>query len=264
LKATGFKATANVVAARPMARPGIESDLQILREHVDRLKEGRSRFGRIPGYTATFIKRERIGDALSDEEEIELKCRHEPFSVYMKWITGEVGKEALYVAGRNDEQVLVRLGGLQGRLLPAFNLDPAGSVAMSESRYPIFKVGILALNDLLLERSEKDLQDGAYAHSHCDATAASDGRPCNLYHFEFKKPQESPIYRKSVQYVDRQWNVPIQVLNYTWPAAGSDVQGAALDEATLIEHYRYSEINAAAPLTEADFDRTNSEYRFRR
>ena len=73
-----------------------------------------------------------------------------------------------------------------------------------------------------------------------------------------------PVYRKSVQYIDNQWNVPLRVVNYTWPEAGQHLEGRALDEATLIEYYMYSDIVADARLTDRDFDRANPEYHFHR
>ncbi len=58
--------------------------------------------------------------------------------------------------------------------------------------------------------------------------------------------------------------MPLQVANYAWPEPGSQIDPSALDEATLIEYYRYSEIDAGVQLTDGDFDRSNAEYHFRR
>ena len=54
------------------------------------------------------------------------------------------------------------------------------------------------------------------------------------------------------------------MVNYTWPEAGQHLEGRALDEATLIEYYMYSDIVADARLTDRDFDRANPEYHFHR
>ena len=40
-----------------------------------------------------------------------VKVRHEPFSIYLKWLSGEVGREVLYVDGANDGEMFVRSGG---------------------------------------------------------------------------------------------------------------------------------------------------------
>jgi hypothetical protein len=72
------------------------------------------------------------------------------------------------------------------------------------------------------------------------------------------------VYRKSIQYLDRELGAVIQVANYTWPELGQSLDPATLDDATFIEYYKYSEIVADAQLSDSDFDRSNSEYHFRR
>jgi hypothetical protein len=242
-----------------------DDNLRLLKQHDELLKSGRDRFSKIPGYTATLYKRERIGSSISDGKSLLLKVRHEPFSVYVKWLDGgDAGKEVLYVDGTNDGQLLVRLGGFKGRLLPAFKIDPYGSRALSESRYPITHVGILALADSLLAHRELEIQHGAVPRVHCEPDTICQGRHCRFYVIEFSDAQQSPDYRKSIQYMDREWNVPLQVENYGWPEAGQQLAGAALDEATLIEYYMYSAVAADVQLTDGDFDRANAEYHFRR
>ena len=129
--------------ALPDERPADDKNLRILKEHFESMKAGCERFRRIPGYTATLIKQERIGSTLAEEVSLEIKVRHDPFSVYMKWLTVDPGKEILYVDGTNDGNLLVRLGGFKGRILPVSAFDPSRTV-LGESRYPITKVGILA------------------------------------------------------------------------------------------------------------------------
>jgi len=246
-------------------RPAEDANSQLLREHFSLLKAGRERFSHMPGYTATLIKQERIGSALLDETSLGIKVRHQPFSAYMKWQSGDdTGKEVLYVDGDNESQLLVRLGGLKGRILPAFKVDPFGSLALRQSRYPITKLGILALADTLIERRELEIREGIVPRVERKADADCDGRPCALYVFEDPDAERSPVYRKSVQYIDRQWNVPLRVANYTWAEPGQHLEGAALDEATLIEYYMYSQIDADVRLSDGDFDRSNAEYRFHR
>ncbi|HEX4072571.1 MAG TPA: DUF1571 domain-containing protein [Planctomycetaceae bacterium] len=238
---------------------------QILKEHFARLKAGRERFSHIPGYTATLAKQERIGDWLSDEIAFGIKVRHQPFSVFMRWQSGdEAGKEVLYVDGKDDGGLLVHLGGLKGRILPALKIDPFGSLALQHSRYPITKLGILALTDTLIERRELEMRSKIRVRVEQKPDADCDGRHCSIYVFEDADRAQSPLYRKSVQYIDRQWNVPLRVANYTWPEPGQHLEGSALDEATLIEYYMYSDVVADARLTDGDFDRANAEYHFHR
>jgi hypothetical protein len=246
-------------------QPVDTAESRILKEHFARLKAGREQFGRLPGYTATLAKQERVDSTLLDEVTYGIKVRHQPFSVYMKWQTGsDIGKEVLYVDGTNDNQLLCRLGGIKGRILPALKVDPFGSLALAHSRYPITKLGILALTDTLIERRELEMRENITVHVEQRPDADVEGRRCAVYVFEDADSAQSPVYRKSVQYIDREWNVPLRVANYTWPEPGTHPAGSALDEATLIEYYMYSEVVTDAHLTDADFDRANEEYHFHR
>lgn len=254
-----------ISGAFPKAAPPEDANSRLLREHFALLKAGRDQFSRVSAYTATMVKQERIGSELTEELSLEIKVRHQPFSVYLKWNSGdETGKEVLYAEGTNDDQLLVRLGGLKGRILPAMKIDPFGSLALRQSRYPITKLGILALADTLIERRELEMREKIVPRVEQRPNADCGGRPCSVYIFEVSDAQRSPVYRKSVQYIDRRWNVPLRVANYTWPEPGQHLAGPALDEATLIEYYMYSEIVADARLTDLDFDRANPEYRFHR
>jgi uncharacterized protein DUF1571 len=241
------------------------AESRILNEHFAHLKAGRAQFGRVGGYTATMAKQERVGADLLEEITYGIKVRQQPFSVYIKWQTGpEIGKEVLYVDGVNENQLLVHLGGIKGRILPALKIDPFGSLALAHSRYPITKLGILALADTLIERREIEMRENITVHVEQRPDADVEGRRCAVYIFEDADPAQSPVYRKSVQYIDHEWNIPLRVANYTWPEPGKHVDGPALDDATLIEYYMYSDVALDAHLSDADFDRANDEYHFHR
>jgi hypothetical protein len=242
-----------------------EHNLELLQRVCNLLKSGRDKFGQIPAYRATFIKRERIGSELTELTTLELKVRHQPFAIYLKWLEGRgVGKEVLYNEGENDGNLLVRLGGVRGRLIPTLKVDAGGVLAMAESRYPITKAGILGLTESLIAHRELELQTQVYARTRQEADGFCDGRRCAVYVFEFDDKERAPDYRKSIQYLDREWHVPLRVENYAWPEPDQHLEGAALDEATLIEYYKYSNVVIDGRLTDDDFSPSNPEYRFRR
>jgi hypothetical protein len=259
-------ASQSIVQASGLAQHSVDhQSVELLQRICALLKSGRQQFGQFPAYSATFTKRERIGADLAELTTLELKVRHQPFAVYLKWLEGRgVGKEVLYHEGENDGSMLVRLGGVKGRLIPAFKLDPSGPLAMGESRYPITKAGILGLTESLIAHREQELQNQIYARTRQEADGYCDGRRCAVFVFEFDDKERSPEYRKSIQYLDRQWNVPLLVENYAWPEPGQRAEGAALDESTLIEYYKYSNIVVDRGLTDDDFSPSNPEYRFRR
>ncbi|QDT89028.1 DUF1571 domain-containing protein [Gimesia algae] len=219
----------------------------------------------IPDYTATFSKQEYVGGELSDNQVINLKCRHKPFSVYMKWVVGDKGQELLYVDGENEEKMLVKMGGLKGRLVPTLKLDPYGSLAMQESRYPITKAGIKALAETIIDYRKKDLDENLNTECVMIPNQKYDGKDCYCFIAHFANKKESETYRKSVIYIDQKTCLPIFVRGFGWPAQDlASASAEELDEKTLIESYSFTDINLKSELATTEFDQTNNNYRFRR
>ena len=53
-------------------------------------------------YKRWYEREERIDGEMKEPQQMELKLRHAPFSVYMKWLNGDKGRELLYTANEND------------------------------------------------------------------------------------------------------------------------------------------------------------------
>jgi Protein of unknown function (DUF1571) len=237
-----------------------------LQLHVALLEVGKHRIEQCPDYTATFVKQEKLdGGDLQDVQSIEFKLRHKPFSLYMKWLEGgDVGRELLLVEGQYDEKMLVRLGGIKKKL-PLMKLDPNSSLAMAESRHPVTDAGLLHLAEKILKYRKRDLtlKSGLRWEMHPDQKFM--GRVCDCWIVEYDSPEVEKTYRKSVAYIDRELSLPICVRNYGWPEKGIDATDvAALDEATLIEYYGYTDIKLDERVPDIAFDKANSDYTFRR
>ncbi len=227
--------------------------------HVLMLEKAEAVLSALPGYTATFGKQEVVADELSDEQVMEIKIRHEPFSVYMKWSTGHKGRQLLYVTGENKGRMLVKLGGWKRRL-PALKLDPSGSMAMKESRYPITKAGLLELVRESLAIRRGDLAKPAGARCQLVENQKFDGRPCYAFVVEYADRSASQRYRKSVMLIDRELGVPVVVRNFGWPVEASSKKPT--DDSTLVEFYTYRNIRFQSEVAGGDFDRGNKSYRF--
>ena len=91
-------------------------------------------------YEATFTKTEQVGRK-TVTAKLQTKVRHAPFSVYIKYLDTHAGREAIYVAGKNSNQVVVHDTGIAS-LVGTLNLDPTSSTAMDENRYPITRAGM--------------------------------------------------------------------------------------------------------------------------
>ncbi len=87
------------------------------------LAEAEAAYNKVESYTAIFHKQQRIAGKLLAEENIFLKCREKPFSLYMKWVTDpNEGSELLYVKGWNEGRIRAHRGGLWSFIVR--NLDP--------------------------------------------------------------------------------------------------------------------------------------------
>jgi len=247
-----------------IARERAQSRMALLM-NILLLEKGHRKLSAVSSYTSTFFKQEQVGGAMGGGQVMNVKIRHEPFSVYMKWLVGDKGRELLYVDGQNDGNMLVKVGGIKGRLLPCVKLDPNGAIAMREARHPVTDIGLLNLSRKIIRYRQHEADNG-YADIRCQMLDGEeiDGRPCYCFILNYQNPETSETYRKSVQYVDKELLLPICIKNYGWPADDSETDLVKLDEATIVEHYGYSNIQMDTQLADADFDRKNRSYRFRR
>ena len=95
---------------------------------------------RIADYSATFTKVERLNGTLGDPQQMQVRVRHRPFSIYMKFVQPNPGQEVLYVENQNDGKLVALASGWKRRI-GKLNLDPNGAMAMRDQRYPITKAG---------------------------------------------------------------------------------------------------------------------------
>ncbi|MBX3443001.1 MAG: DUF1571 domain-containing protein [Planctomyces sp.] len=225
------------------------------------LQKGVAQFSTIPDYTSTFVKRERIGGDLTAEQQIQLKVRHAPFSVYMKWRSGETGQQVIYVNGQNEGKMLVKPGGLKGRVAGTLSVDPDSSLARSQARYPVTMIGLTALAETILKFQETQIARGTGFECELRDDALFDERPCYRYLVTYAGREFSPDYRKSEILIDKEWSMPVYVRNYTW---AKDANPETLDDDTLVEMYAYTEVQVRQQLADMEFDRTNQSYRMTR
>ncbi|MBT5018941.1 MAG: DUF1571 domain-containing protein, partial [Planctomicrobium sp.] len=125
------------------------------------LRKGMKSFGKVTDYTASMYRQERMNGVLADGQTIDLKMKHAPFSVYMKWLSGDdKGQQAIFVEDQNDGKLLVQPGGIKGRLTGVLSLDPGGTLAMASSRHPVTQAGLVELAKTILNYQDADLKRG--------------------------------------------------------------------------------------------------------
>lgn len=231
----------------------------ILKRKVELLEKGYGFLKQRRDYTTMLVKQEVVQGRLLDEQRILMKCRHEPFSVYLEWHQGDVGREVIFVEGKNNGRMIAHDGGWKSRI-PAFLLEPDCSLAMSDARYPITTAGLMGLVQTMLAVHKDDLTNTTVATCTHVSDGEFEGRPCHVFETTHKSRDISPTYRKSITHIDKEWNIPCSSKHYEWPKDG--VEGDEADDATLIESYQFTEVQFDQSLSDRDFDATNSEYNF--
>ena len=218
--------------------------------YMAELDQAEEYLGSIDGYTATFMRQIRKNGKLRDLEEIAVKIRHEPFSVYMKWQSD--GQEVLYVEGENDDKLLARPG--KGFFRRTLKLAPTSKVAMMDSRYPVTELGVLGLvkNAQIAMAACPALED-----VRCEVESAElDGTPIRRYTVVFDSPELEPTYSKCEVCFSEENPMPICITSNGWTEEGTP--------GGLIEHYYYKDLAVDPGFTDADFNSENETYAFRR
>jgi hypothetical protein len=218
-------------------------------------KEGLPAIERINDYTATMVKRERVGTALGDEQYIALKVRHRPFSVYLNFLAPQAvkGQEVIFVAGQNDNKIQAHGVGMK-KMFGTVSLEPTSNMAMSGQRYPITQIGVLNLTKRLAEVAEQDIQYGE-----CDVKyfkgAKINNRICTCIQVVHPVPRKNFLFNIARIFVDDELNIPIRYEAYAWPKH----PGEAPEK---LEEYTYLNLKMNVGLTDADFDIHNPQYQF--
>ncbi|MCA9263485.1 MAG: DUF1571 domain-containing protein [Planctomycetales bacterium] len=219
----------------------------------------------VDDYSCLLVKRERINGKLRDYEFATVKCRHNrpapggasPFSVYMKFHKPAdlKGREVLYVAGQNDDDMLVRKGGRRRAFLSAW-IDPGGSLALEDNRYPITDLGIEKLVERLIEVAQHDMK-----FDECDVRivphAKLDGRSCTAIEVTHPHPRDHFQFHVARVMIDDEMQLPVHYSAYTWPESPGG-------EPQLIEDYTYRNIKINVGFTDDDFHRNHPDYAFRK
>ncbi len=215
------------------------------------------RFGRVEGYTATFLKQERLRGKLGVEQTLAMKVRQHPFAVYLKFLAPQAGKEVVYAEGFRDNKVIAHSTGVSRLLVPRLSVAPDHPLALADSRHPVTEAGLGNLIKRLEGFRHKDMID-PLASTILDRTSDRAGKPClRSVHLHEHRTPDRPFMRVEVLY-EPETRIPFQISSYDWPEAGH--QGDLL----LAERYTYENLDLSASLTALDFDPANPAYAFHR
>jgi hypothetical protein len=215
----------------------------------------------IQDFSCRLIKRERIDGELQDYRYIDLLVREprrgegqssRPLGVLMSFLAPAqvAGRKILYVAGENDDKMLVRKGGRRLSYL-VVSVDPCGASARNESQLPITASGY---NDLLagmiksLERQMEADPAGANTRVQQIARARVNDRACSVIRIIHPKQQPELSFHLIDVFLDAQFHLPVRVAAYDWPNETDDAPA-------LLAEYSYVDLQFNQNPSDARFDR---------
>ena len=220
----------------------------------------------IKGYSATLVRRERVGGKLTPHEYIFTKVTNRqskdgqvvtPFRCYLYFLkpTAVKGREIVYIEGQNNGKFCVHEGSGAKSSLPDLWLDPLGPLAMQGQRYPITFFGIQNLIDQMIERAVEDTK-----HGECTVQfrkgATINGRKCTLIQVIHPKRRPHFDFHVAQIFMDDEYKLPIRYAAYDWPAAEGQ-------RPALLEEYTYLNVELNPGHTDSDFLPSNETYNFK-
>ncbi len=206
----------------------------------------------IQDYTATFHKNEMVGRKRITQR-MSLKLREKPFSVYLRFEAPEEGREVIYVDGQNDGDLLVHETGLTS-LIGTIGLNPKGSKAMEEARYPVTMIGMRTMLDQVVAQwqSEIAMTDIKVRYF---PNAKVDDVECRVFESSHAQKGSGIKFHMTRLYVAKENQMPVRVEQFDFPAK----TGA---QPAIIEQYTYSNVKTNVGLKDIDFDTENPAYEF--
>ncbi len=240
----GASFSAVVNAAEPVEHP--------LTRPIAHARACKEKAEAMAAYETTFVKREVVGRSLISQQ-MRMKVRHNPFSVYMYFESPSEGREVIFVEGRNNNNLLVHETGFAG-LIGTLELSPTGSQVMAENRYPITKAGIANMVQAVIEQWETELKYGEIEVKYYkDAKVAE--HTCRVIESIHPQPRKQFPFHITRLWIDDATGLPVRVQQLGFPATADA-------KPPVIEDYTFTKIQADVRLTDRDFDVNNPSYRF--
>jgi hypothetical protein len=207
---------------------------------------------KVRDYEASFQKRELIGGKLL-VQDMQIKCREQPFSVYLKYRGDYEGREVIYVAGANNGNFLVHEAGIKS-LAGTLTFAPDSPRVMQENHYPVSMVGVSNMLRQLMKQWEAELNIADVEVKYFPTAKLGD-RDMQVVQSTHPRPKTGVKFHMTRLYVDKQTNLPVRVEQFGFPQKAGE-------QPPLIEEYTYSNIRVNVGLKDVDFDPKNPQYAF--
>ena len=213
------------------------------------LVEAEAAYDRVESYTAIFHKQQRIAGELLDEENIFLKFRKKPYSLYMKWVTEPYkGSELLYVVGWNESRIKAHRGGFFSFIVR--NLDPNDPKLMKNNLRPVTSTGVGFLLQTVAINMRKAIKAGVLTFTNRGKESVYD-RDTQVMVIDILPNENAEDYDGAQFFINQDVESKILLRIRVYDRDGR-----------LVENYGYENLNLDARLSDVDFDSKNPEYDF--
>lgn len=210
-------------------------------------------------FTCRVTKRERIEGELQDYYFIDMKVREpayvgarlaKPLGVTLEFLGPDdvAGRRVLFVAGQNDDKLLVRKGGRRFGYL-VIDLDPFGPSVQRESLMPINEIGFGHQLDRTIRILMQDMAaDPAGDNTIVEhiTTATIGGRPCEMLRVTHPRRRDGLQFFSASVAIDSEWHVPVRFDAYDWPTTPGQ-------QPPLLGEFIYSDVRLNVGLDDATF-----------
>lgn len=208
----------------------------------------------IDDYECIFAKQEMLGKKLV-KTTMNMKFREKPFSVYLKFQDLNKGREALYVQGKNSNNLLVREAGIKS-VIGTLELAPNDPQVMAENKYPITQIGMKNLLNTIIKQWEAEAEFGGVTTQKRVGSKLPTGEACTVFEAVHEKPFKEFKFHTTRLWVEDETGLAIGVQQLGFPAKNDK-------EPPLVEEYFYEKLKTNLKLTDTDFDKGNSSYAFK-
>lgn len=243
------------VDANPAAHP-LDEVLELAKKSLEHMRKS------VDDYSGTMLKRERINGKLGSEVVLEFKIRsrktthgsERPISVYLNFLepSSARGREVIWVEGARDNKLVAHEGGFKNLL--RLELDPTGTLAMIDNKYPITEIGLERMVEKLIEKGQRDR-----AFSPCDVQVLDDQKVgdqlCKMIQVTHANPDPKYDFHIAQVFIDTERLVPLRYAAFGFPKQPGQ-------EPLLEEEYTYLKLNLNIGLSDVDFDPDNPKYNF--
>ncbi len=236
---------------------GASAEAHPLTKPIKILRQCRKTLDGVKDYTATFSKKERLGRSGNKllAQTMKMKFRDEPFSVYFYFQDRDTrGREVLYVNGRNQNKLLVHEGSGLSSLVGTLTFAPTAGDVMKENRYPITEVGLKNMADKIIQQWEGETKYEETTVKYYN-NAKLGSMDCMAIESTHPQPRREFKYHMTRVYIDKKTKMLVRVEQYGFPRRNGQ-------QPPIVEEYTYSDIKTNIGLTDVDFDRRNSRYKF--